>query len=64
MGEWRTIESAPKDEMILLVWKREAGQWSIRIGRWVLDTWASRGEEISPTHWQPLPEPPKEPSDG
>lgn len=67
---WQPIETAPKDgNLMILGW---AGSKSLAanvdLGRWkqahiAADAWASiHGVFFSyqPTHWMPLPEPPKE----
>lgn len=67
MSEWQPIETAPRDgaEIDLsvlskdgvrfrapgVVWK--SGVWRNVAERWVL--W----DDVIPTHWMPLPEPPK-----
>ncbi len=67
---WQLIETAPKTENVTLIlgnkndvsegwWKDEYWHWhgsderECIIGHWV---WAGDGK---PTHWQPMPEPPK-----
>jgi hypothetical protein len=71
MGEWRPIESAPKDGRSLLV--VNAGYPAImtwRAGGWVYANGHQielpRMDERKPTHWQPLPALPREewPTDG
>ena len=60
MNEWQPIETAPKDETLILTWDgmdREIRQF--RDGRWI----DQEGYCFSnPTHWAPLIEPPKEKS--
>lgn len=75
MSEWQPIETAPRDknEQILLGikgsrWVAAASWEEVERGRWA---WSSghwkdeRGLTVymalkdAPTHWQPLPEPPK-----
>jgi hypothetical protein len=56
---WQPIESAPKDGKAVQVWDPTTG--------WVPyasyddddDVWIGGLINISPTHWQPLPDPPK-----
>ena len=66
MKGWQPIESAPKDgTRILLGWKL---QEAVIVARWVAPD--TRGDLVweldedgsyvkAPTHWMPLPEPPK-----
>lgn len=58
-SEWRPIETAPKDAMLLgyadgmvrlVLW--EGGRW-VQVGATIELGW------FNPTHWMPLPEPPK-----
>jgi hypothetical protein len=60
MNEWLPIETAPKDGTDVLVY----GHGVIRTAIWDGKTGAFRVNAyafvvIDPTHWQPLPEPPK-----
>lgn len=56
MSEWQPIETAPKDEIILLAW--EGGRWpgwwekaeTLKPGYWRVD-----GRRVNPTHWMSLP---------
>lgn len=68
---WQPIGTAPHNKIVLLFavtdrdgetgpvrnWKMETGFWS-RASGW---HWPNRlsGRVASPTHWQPLPEPPQ-----
>jgi len=64
-NEWQPIETAPKD-CELLGWYYSEGSTNYMIIRWFNDRWISIGindiEECpqQPTHWRPLPQPPKE----
>lgn len=65
-ASWQSIDSAPKDEEILVYTKpwgpiialnsSEFGEWLSRMQVPV----AIKGDEELPTHWQPLPAPPDE----
>ncbi|WDI91963.1 DUF551 domain-containing protein [Xanthomonas campestris] len=74
MSEWREIESAPKDgtKVLLGGGTYSYGMYvgenysDVTIAYWYVDHW--RGEDRpmhdewnthNPTHWMPLPEPPK-----
>lgn len=55
--EWQPIETAPRDGTWLLLWDggcRLIGHFYPPEGRW--DN--ADGDELKPTHWTPLPEPP------
>lgn len=57
--EWRAIETAPKDKLIML-----GGVGWINEGRWLglpYEYWwdPNRGVMLDPTHWILLPEPPQ-----
>lgn len=55
--EWKTIDSAPKEEMRdLIVFNGE-----VRHGQWWEGYWIDSFQEYmepQPTHWMPLPHPP------
>ena len=60
---WRPIETAPKDGTAILGWW--AGECMIVDWCVVVERWGSThdGENMfkpEPTHWMPLPEPPKQ----
>lgn len=72
MTEWQPIETAPKDGTALLG-KDVAGDWPF-VMKWEGEPRAPNGGywayceallsdvagEATPTHWMPLPDPPKE----
>lgn len=70
MGEWQNIESAPKDGTYFIgFWPNHSttyawhkGQYRTHWTGWGGGMWEadSLGRPIQgPTHWMPLPEPPK-----
>ena len=71
MGEWKTIDSAPKDGTSILLWCPYADKsGTIVVGEFWVRAWASSDWKIDystmvildapdPTHWMPLPEPPE-----
>lgn len=72
MSEWQPITTAPKDGTAVLLY-RQCGIWRVRgYGRWEdgpgqISGWISYGFYeppgnlglAAPTHWMPLPDPPK-----
>ena len=62
MSEWQPIETAPKDGGEVLLWQEG---WGVIRGWYSGDdkTWYGPGahdsEPCRPTHWMPLPRPPK-----
>ena len=62
-NNWQPIETAPRDGTEILVWRTRLQRACVAwwFGRWWdisgRDMW---GDENQPTHWQPLPGPPKE----
>ena len=69
--EWQPIETAPKGELadrrdrVVLVWARGN---SVRVALYTNDWYPATGRGMplmfDPTHWMPLPEPPKTESTG
>lgn len=61
--EWQQIETAPKDEMFIyyqnrigrrmvgLAYRAKGGGWRDSEGHW--------NERLNPSHWMPLPAPPR-----
>lgn len=67
MSEWQPIETAPKDGTRIVLATSDtayAGRWaeSQYIGMWWMsgDYVAAFSKMNPPTHWMPLPQPPKE----
>lgn len=64
MGEWQPIETAPKDGTRFWAYdptseeKQMACWWQNDFGMWEgwMNVWDN---EPNPTHWMPLPDPPK-----
>jgi len=74
MSEWQPIETAPKDGTYILIAPGLWTGVTCGIGVYDLDRYAkkprafwrrveghgrSQSREVPPTHWMPLPEPPK-----
>lgn len=68
MSDWQPISTAPKDEGLILLFpsrcwcaeedRGEVGYWCDGIQDWV--AFGPTAEDYyGPTHWMPLPEPPK-----
>ncbi len=65
MSNWQPIETAPKDGTLIIVGCPGSPHlWDV--GRWekmkrVPDRWANSMGALpfTPTHWQPIPEPPE-----
>ena len=54
--KWQPIETADKDDGLLLLWDGETSHF----GQWSRVCWLTEnGCCIEPTHWMPLPEGPK-----
>ena len=68
-NQWQPIETAPKDGTWILVYKPfnlygfDDSKWFVDkyIVRWADECWNISMEDkvIYPTHWMPLPKPPK-----
>lgn len=59
MSEWQLIETAPQDGSSILAWEAESNMRCVAAyynNGWWKD---QRGQFFKPTHWMPLPEPPK-----
>ena len=57
--EWQPIATAPKDGTTLLIYCERRGE---HVGKWLRhkECWiVTGGDSIVPTHWMPLPEPPR-----
>lgn len=62
--EWMDIETAPKDGTpVLLGFSKN---WHALVGHWEWPLWGELNRdfgfdpfEMQPTHWMPLPEPPR-----
>ena len=52
--EWQPIETAPMHGTFLIF----VAPHIVSASRFRM-AWMSRGESLTPTHWMPLPEPPK-----
>ena len=64
---WQPIETAPKDGTPILAYEptpgsptEEDGRYYITTGYRVRNQYRTGTEHENPTHWMPLPEPPKE----
>lgn len=60
--EWQPIQTAPKDKLVLLAMYPHHGyvEAPIKVGGFWDGKWNIFGGSWRPTHWQSLPEPPKE----
>jgi hypothetical protein len=67
---WQPIETAPKDKRVLALMKPEPlasegeitwAYWTTPVGVWTYD---DTGEVCEPTHWLPLPTPPRATGEG
>ena len=70
--EWRDIETAPKDGTVFLGYKLGQFRECYKVPRDDCDMWCFGGgsgaddlfPNIKPTHWMPLPTPPKRSMEG
>jgi hypothetical protein len=58
---WRPIETAPKSGMAILGFMWIGDSRVTRVLHWDEEDaqWHSQGQQYHPTHWMPLPEPPR-----
>jgi len=68
MSKWRPIETAPKDGTMVLLydgncsrfqWRIVTAYWQTAYGEPEWKTIGKRGSFRTPSHWMPLPEPPR-----
>jgi hypothetical protein len=65
MTEWQPIETAPVDNSPVLLWDRERYVVGRHAAHYTLNAWVVGYDEggailaDNPTHWHPLPDPPK-----
>jgi hypothetical protein len=59
MSEWKSIESAPKGQILILYFPKETT--GNRNAEWVCVDWYPVRFPREPSHWMPLPDPPSEP---
>jgi len=58
---WKPIDTAPKGEEVLVYVPRRMGALFVNAKNATGAQWWGRNVgALSPTHWQPLPEPPSE----
>jgi hypothetical protein len=63
MSTWQPIETAPRDDTVILIAGREGistAQWKERRREWQVYTSENGWQEceVWPTHWMPLPDAP------
>ena len=70
MSEWALIEMNPPPAGLNVIlfawskdrtnWKMDSGFWSVANQCWFMDgRWLDKPYDTLPTHWHPMPEPPK-----
>ena len=59
MGEWQPIDTAPLNDQILIFDQHYWRQYAVtsKYADWWVD--GENGDNLKPTHWMSLPEPPK-----
>ena len=60
---WQPIETAPKDGTAALIFSKDDAFGPVIVGWWENDDeawWGPHSYIVRPTHWMPLPDPPKE----
>lgn len=64
--QWQPIKTAPKDGTVIIVYRPKFdGKYIPRVGTDIwgnfagTDCWGGSRSDTPPTHWMPLPEPPK-----
>ena len=62
MSKWQPIETAPKDGTVILGFEDMYFPMLWVHNRWELSgvVWCDGSDEVEPTHWMPLPNPPTE----
>jgi len=61
--QWKPIESAPKDGTHIMLYRPRiqfVGFYGLPISKWCINSKSLPLMRPEPTHWQPLPEPPKQ----
>lgn len=59
MSEWKPIESAPKDQKPILVGFQGQYDWFYFVAQRAYGVATTEPGYAAPTHWHPLPKPPK-----
>lgn len=71
MTDWQPISTAPRDGTEVDLWVIRDGHgerfasasWDVMLGRWFNGYLHPLHRDADPTHWMPLPPPPKDDSD-
>ena len=56
---WEPIETAPKDGTWIQGWDSNSNKFLGYVSITGYDFWTDGNDTVFPTHWQPLPNPPK-----